>query len=89
MDYAFDLSVIVPLYNEEASLPELTAWIGRVVAAQGWRHEIILVDDGSTDGSWSVIESLREKDPAIHGIAATTASPPPCIAVSNGQPAGS
>ncbi len=68
MDNAFDLSVIVPLYNEEASLPELTAWIGRVVAAQGWRHEIILVDDGSTDGSWSVIESLREKDPAIHGI---------------------
>ena len=68
MDNAFDLSVIVPLYNEEASLPELTAWIGRVAAAQGWRHEIILVDDGSTDGSWSVIESLREKDPAIHGI---------------------
>lgn len=68
MDYALDLSVIVPLYNEEASLPELAAWIGRVVAAQGWRHELILVDDGSTDGSWSVIESLRAQDPSIHGI---------------------
>ena len=68
MDYALDLSVIVPLFNEKESLPELTAWIGRVVAAQGWSHEIILVDDGSTDGSWDVIASLREKDPAIHGI---------------------
>ena len=68
MDYALDLSVIVPLYNEEESLGELAAWIGRVVAAQGWRHEVIFVDDGSTDRSWEVIESLREKDPAIHGI---------------------
>ncbi|MBQ8022172.1 MAG: glycosyltransferase family 2 protein [Bacteroidales bacterium] len=68
MEYAKDLSVIVPLFNEEESLPELTEWIGRVVAAQGWSHEIILVDDGSTDGSWKVIESLRAKDPSIHGI---------------------
>ena len=65
---SISISVVVPLYNEEASLPELTEWIGRVVAAQGWKHEVILIDDGSTDGSWSVIESLREKDPAIHGI---------------------
>ncbi|MBO6082397.1 MAG: glycosyltransferase family 2 protein [Bacteroidales bacterium] len=63
-----DLSVIVPLYNEEESLGELAAWISRVVAAQGWRHEVIFVDDGSTDRSWEVIESLREQDPAIHGI---------------------
>ncbi|MBO7641491.1 MAG: glycosyltransferase family 2 protein [Bacteroidales bacterium] len=63
-----DLSVIVPLYNEEESLGELAAWIGRVVAAQGWRHELIFVDDGSTDRSWEVIESLRKQDPAIHGI---------------------
>ena len=68
MDYALDLSVIVPLYNEEESLGELAAWIGRVVAAQGWRHELIFVDDGSTDRSWEVIESLRKQDPAIHGI---------------------
>ena len=68
MEYALDLSVIVPLYNEEESLGELAAWISRVVAAQGWRHEVIFVDDGSTDRSWEVIESLREQDPAIHGI---------------------
>ena len=68
MEYALDLSVIVPLYNEEESLGELAAWIGRVVAAQGWRHELIFVDDGSTDRSWEVIESLRAQDPAIHGI---------------------
>ena len=68
MEYALDLSVIVPLYNEEESLGELAAWISRVVAAQGWRHEVIFVDDGSTDRSWEVIESLRKQDPAIHGI---------------------
>ena len=68
MEYAMDLSVIVPLFNEEESLPELVAWIGRVAAEQGWSHEIILVDDGSTDGSWKVIESLRDSHPAVHGI---------------------
>ena len=68
MEYAKDLSVVIPLYNEEESLPELVAWIGRVVARQGWSHEIILVDDGSSDGSWKVIEGLRAGDPAVHGI---------------------
>ena len=68
MEYAKDLSVVVPLFNEEESLPELVAWIGRVVEVQGWSHEIILVDDGSTDGSWKVIEGLRATDPAVHGI---------------------
>lgn len=68
MEYAKNLSVVIPLYNEEESLPELVAWIGRVVARQGWSHEIILVDDGSTDGSWKVIEGLRAGDPAVHGI---------------------
>ena len=68
MEYAKDLSVVIPLYNEEESLPELVAWIGRVVARQGWSHEIILVDDGSTDGSWKVIEGLHAGDPAVHGI---------------------
>ena len=68
MEYAKDLSVVIPLFNEEESLPELVAWIGRVVARQGWSHEIILVDDGSTDGSWKVIEGLRADNPAIHGI---------------------
>ena len=68
MEYAKDLSVVVPLFNEEESLPELVAWIGRVVEVHGWSPEIILVDDGSTDGSWKVIEGLRATDPAVHGI---------------------
>lgn len=68
MEYAKDLSVIIPLYNEEESLPELVAWIGRVVAEQGWSHEIILVDDGSTDGSWRVIEELGKSREEIHAI---------------------
>lgn len=63
-----DLSVIVPLLNEEESLPELTAWIARVTEAQGYTYEVILVDDGSTDGSWDVIESLRAKNDCIKGI---------------------
>ena len=47
-----DISVIVPLLNEEESLPELVAWIGRVMAANQFSYEVILVDDGSTDSSW-------------------------------------
>jgi len=63
-----DISIIIPLFNEEESLPELTAWIGRVAADQGWSYEIIMVDDGSTDRSWSVIRSLAESDTHISGI---------------------
>ncbi|MBR5385416.1 MAG: glycosyltransferase family 2 protein [Bacteroidales bacterium] len=63
-----DISIIIPLFNEEESLPELTAWIGRVAAGQGWSYEIIMVDDGSTDGSWSVIRHLSETDAHISGI---------------------
>lgn len=63
-----DISVVIPLYNEAESLPELTAWIARVMQAQGFSYEIVLVDDGSTDDSWEVIESLKESSPAITGI---------------------
>lgn len=63
-----DISVVIPLYNEAESLPELTAWITRVMQAQGFSYEIVLVDDGSTDDSWEVIESLKESSPAITGI---------------------
>lgn len=63
-----DLSVVIPLYNEEESLPELEAWIRRVVEAQGYQYEIIMVDDGSTDGSWTVIEQLADADPNLVGI---------------------
>ena len=58
-----DISVIVPLYNEEESLPELNAWIARVMAANGFSYEVIYVDDGSTDSSWNVIRSLAASDP--------------------------
>ncbi len=63
-----DLSVVVPLYNEEESLPELCDWILRVVNANGLSAEIILVDDGSTDDSWNVIEQLSTQHSNIKGI---------------------
>jgi glycosyltransferase involved in cell wall biosynthesis len=63
-----DVSIVVPLLNEEESLPELCAWIDRVVTANNFSYEIILVDDGSDDNSWQVIEQLRAKNPNIKGI---------------------
>ncbi|MBP3534406.1 MAG: glycosyltransferase family 2 protein [Muribaculaceae bacterium] len=63
-----DISVVVPLFNEEESLPELTAWIEEVMGRNGYKYEIIFVNDGSTDGSWGVIESLAAKNASIHAI---------------------
>ena len=63
-----DISVVVPLYNEEESLPELTNWIRRVMQDQGFSYEIILVDDGSSDRSWSVIEELKQQHEQLLGI---------------------
>ena len=63
-----DISVIVPLYNEEESLPELHAWIKRVMDEKKFSYEIIFVNDGSTDKSWQVIEDLSSKNPEVHGI---------------------
>lgn len=63
-----DISIVVPLLNEEESLPELVAWIEQVMDKHQFSHEIILVDDGSTDRSWTVIESLAEKYPLVKGI---------------------
>ncbi|PWS31248.1 glycosyltransferase family 2 protein [Pedobacter paludis] len=63
-----DISVVVPLFNEDESLPELTAWIAKVMNDNNFSYEIVLVDDGSTDKSWEVIESLREQNEAIKGI---------------------
>ncbi len=63
-----DISVVIPLLNEEESLPELTAWIKRVMDANNFSYEIILIDDGSSDSSWSVIEELHKKDAAVKGI---------------------
>lgn len=63
-----DISVVVPLFNEAESLPELVAWIERVMNEHHFSYEIMLVDDGSTDDSWRVIEDLRTKNDAVKGI---------------------
>lgn len=63
-----DISVIVPLYNEDESLPELSAWIARVMEANHFSYEVIMVDDGSNDTSWQVIESLSAQNPNIKAI---------------------
>lgn len=63
-----DISVLIPLYNEAESLPELTAWIERVMKENGYTYEIIFINDGSTDNSWDIIEQLKEKNANIHGI---------------------
>ena len=63
-----DISVVVPLYNEAESLPELERWIARVMEANGFSYEIIFVNDGSTDESWSVIKSMQKTNPAVRGV---------------------
>ena len=63
-----DLSVVVPLYNEEESLPELVAWIDRVARQEQLRYEVIMIDDGSTDDSWAVVEKLATKYDSVRGI---------------------
>jgi glycosyltransferase involved in cell wall biosynthesis len=63
-----DISVIIPLYNEDESLPELHAWIKRVMDANGFTYEIIFVNDGSTDQSWQVIQQLAAEHPEVKGI---------------------
>ena len=68
MDKTLDLTIIVPLFNEAESLPELVRWINRTLDGRGWEYEIIMVDDGSTDGSWKVVRELAEAHGRIHGI---------------------
>ena len=63
-----DISVVIPLFNEAESLPELFEWIERMMKANGFIYEIIFVNDGSTDNSWEVIEQLRQRSPYVHGI---------------------
>ena len=63
-----DVSIVIPLLNEEESLPELVDWISKIAKPHGWKYEVILVDDGSTDNSWSVIESLSKTNPEVRGI---------------------
>ncbi len=63
-----DISLVIPLYNEAESLPELEAWIARVMEENGFSYEIWFVNDGSTDNSWQVIEELRRKNPCVKGV---------------------
>ena len=63
-----DISVVVPLYNEAESLPELHAWIKRVMQQHGLSYEVIFVNDGSTDTSWQVIERMAQENPEVKGI---------------------
>lgn len=68
MSYLKQISIVVPLYNEEESLPELHAWIVRVMQAKNFSYEVIFVDDGSKDRSWKVVEELKTKDDNVKGI---------------------
>ncbi|MCR5519909.1 MAG: glycosyltransferase family 2 protein, partial [Bacteroidales bacterium] len=63
-----DISVIIPLYNEAESLPELSEWIARVMKENAFSYEILMIDDGSNDGSWDVVKSISETNPNVHGI---------------------
>ena len=63
-----DISVVIPLFNEEESLPELAAWIDKVMLENNFSYEIIMIDDGSKDNSWHVVEELQSKNPFIKGI---------------------
>ena len=63
-----DISLVIPLYNEEESLPELVDWIERVCTEHGYQHEVIMIDDGSTDNSWKVVQDLSQQYAAVKGI---------------------
>lgn len=63
-----DISVVIPLLNEEESLPELVQWIDKVMVANKFSYEVILIDDGSTDTSWQVINDLSQQYPSVKGI---------------------
>ena len=63
-----DVSVVVPLFNEAESLPELMAWIDRVAKEHTLTYEVIMVDDGSSDNSWAVVEELKQRYATLRGI---------------------
>lgn len=63
-----DISAVIPLFNEDESLPDLEAWIRKVMDTHGFSYEIIFVDDGSSDGSWKIIEQLTQSNPSVKGI---------------------
>lgn len=68
MSNIFDISVVIPLFNEEESLPELISWIRKVMQTNQYTYEIVLIDDGSSDNSWDVIKSLSENNSDIVAV---------------------
>ena len=68
MPKALDISVVVPAYNEKESIPELNEWISRVMTTHGFSYEILLVDDGSTDGTWAKMKELSSVNPNLKGL---------------------
>ena len=68
MEYSKELSIVISLYNEDESIRELVSWIESVMTKNGYSYEVIMVDDGSTDGSWKIIKELSVVNPAIRGI---------------------
>ncbi|MCB0696922.1 MAG: glycosyltransferase [Chitinophagaceae bacterium] len=63
-----DISIVIPLYNEDESLPELAEWIEKMCTEHGYSYEVIMIDDGSTDNSWQVVQELSAQNPHIKGI---------------------
>ena len=63
-----DISIVIPSYNEDESLPHLAEWIDRVMKEHGFSYEVIIVDDGSRDGTWKAAEKLHAENPCYHGI---------------------
>ena len=63
-----DISVVIPLYNEEESIGELYGWIERVMQENNFSYEVIFISDGSTDGSWEIIKQLQARSPQVKGI---------------------
>lgn len=63
-----DISVVIPLLNEEESLPELYAWIKQVMDSHNFSYEVVFIDDGSTDNSWKIIENLHKENPEVKGL---------------------
>ncbi len=63
-----DISIVVPLFNEEESLPELLAWINRVCTSQQLSYEVVMIDDGSTDNSWAIVQQLAAQNAQVRGI---------------------
>jgi glycosyltransferase involved in cell wall biosynthesis len=68
LELKYDISIVVPLYNEVESLPELHQWIVKVMSDNNYSYEVLFIDDGSRDGSWKVVEELHQKDDNFKGI---------------------